>query len=171
MLQGDRGLFKKSVGLHNLVTQDPSLVLFALLLLVLFAAARREPPPAQAAELRLLARLALGFVLLLPLALVLLGKFPIYYTWLAHVPAVMIAVRLAVLLAARGWRWPPIVFGVVALVASAWAVAARWPTTRSRPDRPSIGTSARGSAGRCSRMTSSTRTTRPTSPHARARCG
>jgi len=130
VLQGDQGVFKKLALFKSIVTMDLSLSVFALVLgglfLARFAGARTDSGGAEGfSGRRALARMSLNLVLITPVALLLLGKFPIYYTWMAYVPAVFIAVIIVARLRQRGMRWPTGVFVASGLLAATLGVVAR----------------------------------------------
>jgi hypothetical protein len=69
--------------------------------------------------------LAIDFVFILPIGLLVLGKFPIYYTWLAYLPAVLIACVWAWRSLERGVRWPLLACVVLSACAASLGVHGR----------------------------------------------
>jgi hypothetical protein len=88
------------------------------LLMMLLAVWRRRAAAGGAPADRMIGWLSIDFVFLLPLALLTLGKFPIYYTWMAYIPAVLIGAVWAQRARERGIVWPLPIFLVFALAAA-----------------------------------------------------
>jgi hypothetical protein len=137
VLQGDKGVLTKGQALLGLPLLDPSLSIFALLAAALIVAGRR-PLAVRAdgdagASDRLLRWIAFDVAFVLPVALLLIGKFPVYYSWMAYVPAVMVTAVAATRWQREGRRWPLPAFVFAALAASVIGLAHRASHADVRP--------------------------------------
>lgn len=113
-------LLAKLHGYEELPVMDPSLSLLAIFLLVMLVLAWRGRT--HLGE-RLAGWLALDFVFILPAVLLFIGKFPVYYDWMAFMPAVLVGSVWAWRLRERGVSWPLqafIIFAVAAGGAGLW---------------------------------------------------
>lgn len=130
VLQGDTGFYKKFDAPRLLVEQDPSLTLIALVLAGLLV---WRPGAEDPTAWRWLRFVALVFVLVLPVALTVIGKFPIYYTWIAYVPAVFLTAAASARWARAGRRGPMFVFVAAATVAAGLGTASRLGANQLAP--------------------------------------
>lgn len=102
MVQGDRGFMNKLNGAWRFLFQDPSwLVLMVGLLLVAFVSWREMPLAKRLST----ARLSVGLVLVIPIGLLLAGKFPAYYVWMGYFPTAMLMVWWSSQIQAPYRRW------------------------------------------------------------------
>jgi hypothetical protein len=123
VLHGEKGGLERFRSLGSLATLDLSLSVFALLLVaMLFMQWRHLGARVSEPEDRHLGWLAVDLVLVVPVGLFFLGKFPVYYSWIAYVPAVLIASVWAWRRLQRGAHWPIAAWSACAFCAAAWGV-------------------------------------------------
>lgn len=130
VLQGDKSVLGKINAFRSLATLDWSLTVVAILLVALLAAqwlptGARDTASAAGTANRLIGWLAIDFAFILPLALLFIGKFPVYYSWIAYVPAVLITCIWSWRSFERSSRWPLMAFVGVATVAATLGLGQR----------------------------------------------
>lgn len=99
--QGDRGLLHKLQRPLQIYSEDPSLLIMMLCFVVGYVLIAKVPDALRAVSVS--GRLFLILTLLMPLGLFVIGKFPVYYTWLAFVPCCLLCGEIwDALIKARG---------------------------------------------------------------------
>lgn len=133
---GGAGLRAKLDAYLSLPSLDASftlVALFVLLLLIISRMTRRPDPTTQdIAKPRSIGRLAVALVFGVPLLLMTVGKFPIYYVWMSSIPAMLISAAWTQRLHEHGLRWPRVAHAGVATMAMVLGVHAH-VTTQDTP--------------------------------------
>lgn len=88
VMQGDRGLIEKLHSPLKIYSEDPSLLIMMACFLVGYFLVTKMPGTIRSDSYT--GRVFLILTLLMPLGLFLIGKFPIYYTWLAYIPCCLL---------------------------------------------------------------------------------
>ena len=95
IVQGDRSLLTRLEQWKLTLTQDPSLVVMASLMIVLLFVTGGRRAASTNPVIRRLALVAFWVLLVVPAVIFLSHAFPLYYSWMAYLPVVLVAAVLA----------------------------------------------------------------------------
>ena len=95
IVQGDRSLLTRLEQWKLTLTQDPSLVVMASLMIVLLFVTGGRRAASTNPVIRRLALVAFWVIVVVPAVIFLSHAFPLYYSWMAYLPVVLVAAVLA----------------------------------------------------------------------------
>ena len=95
IVQGDRSLLNRLDQWKLMLMQDPSLVVMASLMIALLFVTGARRAVSTNPVVRRLALVAFWMIVVVPAVIFLSHAFPLYYSWMAYVPVVVVAAFLA----------------------------------------------------------------------------
>lgn len=126
IVQGDRSLLTRLDQWKLMLVQDPSLVVMASLMIVLLLVTGGRRAVSANPAIRRLALVAFWVIVVVPAVIFLSHAFPLYYSWMAYLPVVVVTAVLADLPKGTARMVALLSYGIAAGLAIALGVFAQF---------------------------------------------